>query len=150
MVLIHLHGPLNGTDSLEVYRSLRCRHHKAYCHVCRHHTYCHRWFPSSSSMEGVAASLTTAIVISVVAVAPTPSSSASFHESFLCTLAANRRNRTKPRHSGVTHDVLMKCVPPLDVTNWGRWCEHTDINVHHDFIMSEIPRLWPYPTVALY
>ena len=36
----------------------------------------------------------------------------------LCSLAANRRKWTLPRHSGVAHDVYMERVP-LDVPNGG-------------------------------
>ena len=57
---------------------------------------------------------------------------------------AYRRNWTKPRHSGVAHDIWMERVP-LDVPYGGQWCEYDDINVH-DVVMSEIP--WLCPTVA--
>jgi hypothetical protein len=36
----------------------------------------------------------------------------------LCSLVANRRNWTLPRHSGIAHDVNMERVP-LDVPNGG-------------------------------
>ena len=55
----------------------RCRHHKADCYVCRCHTYHHRRLPSSPSTGAVAASLSTAIMTSVIAVASAPSSSKS-------------------------------------------------------------------------
>ena len=57
----------------------------------------------------------------------------------LCSLAANRKNWTKPRHIGVAHDVYMERVP-LDMRNGGRRCEYNDIN-DHDVVMSEIPWL---------
>ena len=56
----------------------------------------------------------------------------------LCSLEANWRNWTEPRHSGVAHDVYLGV--PLDVPNGGWQCEYKDIN-DHDVVMSEIPWL---------
>ncbi len=63
----------------------------------------------------------------------------SCRPSPLCSLAANRRNWTEARHSGITHDVYIERVP-LDMRNEGQWCEYNDIN-DHDVVMSEIPWL---------
>jgi hypothetical protein len=57
----------------------------------------------------------------------------------LCSLEAFRRNWTKSRHGGVTHDIWMERVP-LDVPYGGRRCEYDDINVH-DVVMLETPWL---------
>jgi hypothetical protein len=57
----------------------------------------------------------------------------------LCSFAANWRNWTKPRHSGVAHDVYMEQVP-LDMQNRGQQCEYNDIN-DNDVVMSVIPWL---------
>ena len=75
-----------------------------------------------------------AVIVPPVAVV-VPRRHAAHH--LLCSLAANQRSWTKPRHSGVAHDVYMEQVP-LDMRNGGRWCEYNDIN-DHDFVMSEIP-----------
>jgi hypothetical protein len=79
------------------------------------------------------------IVTSAVAVVPALSSSTSFCLPLLCSLAANWRNWTKPRHIRVANDVLMEHVP-LDVPNGGRWCDYNGINVH-GVIMFGIPWL---------
>ena len=55
-------------------------------------------------------------------------------------MAANWRNWTKPRHSGVAHDIWME-HGPLDVPYGGGQCEYDNINVN-DVIMLEIPWLW--------
>jgi len=60
-----------------------------------------------------------AVVVPPIAVV-VPRCRAAHH--LLCSLAANWRNWTKPRHSGIAHDVYMERVP-LDMRNGGRRCE---------------------------
>jgi hypothetical protein len=65
----------------------------------------------------------TAIATSVITVLPTLSSSTSFCKPYLCSFAVNWRNRIKPRHSDVDHDVWLERLP-LDVQIRGQQCEY--------------------------
>ena len=103
-----------------------------------HNIFCHERIPPP-----VAVVVPTVALLPIAIVVPpvtfvVPRWRAARH--LLCSLEANQRNWTEPRHNGIVHDVYMEQVP-LDVPNGGRRCEYNkDIN-DHDAVMSEIPWL---------
>jgi hypothetical protein len=99
-------------------------------------SFCRFVVPPIAVVMPTVALLPVAVVVPPVAVV-LPRCHAAHHH--LCSLAANWRNCTKPRHSGVAHDAYMERLP-LDMQNEGRRCEYNDIN-DHDVVMSEIPWL---------
>jgi hypothetical protein len=64
----------------------------------------------------------------------------------LCSLVANRRNWTLPRHSGIAHDVNMERVPLDGVNTTTSMTMMSSCRKYHG-----CARLWmevPYPTGA--